>query len=53
VSDELKKKGIVNSEFAITAETNIEDLVARGILKKSEDIEYVRKRIQTLRRVSQ
>jgi hypothetical protein len=50
-ADELKTNKLVNADFEITADTNIEDLIARGILKKDEDIAYVRKQINILRRV--
>lgn len=47
---ELKANKVVTEDFEITADTNIEDLIARGILKE-RDIDYVRKQINILRRV--
>lgn len=51
VQTELLEKGLVTADFAITGETNIEDLIDRKILTDPKNIEYVRKRINTLRRV--
>jgi hypothetical protein len=49
--EELKTNKLVNADFEITSETNIEDLISRGILKKDDDIAHVRKQINILKRV--
>jgi hypothetical protein len=51
VSDELRAKKKVKEGFVIDNNTSINDLISRGILSDSRDIEYVRKRIEILRRV--
>jgi hypothetical protein len=51
VSDELRAKKKVKEGFVIDNNTSINDLISRGILSDSKDIEYVRKRIEILRRV--
>jgi hypothetical protein len=51
VLDELRAKKKVKEGFVIDNNTSIDDLISRGILSNSNDIEYVRKRIEILRRV--
>ena len=51
VLDELRAKKKVKEGFVIDNNTSIDDLISRGILSNPNDIEYVRKRIEILRRV--